>query len=83
MEKAVGDKKVVRDAFLSGNFTEVRKRMNSTLSDGSFDRMMAASGPVDALMTLTNEMAKAGIDTKQLLEDPIFKIAREKQTITK
>ena len=83
MEKAVGDKKVVRDAFLSGNFTEVRKRMNSTLSDGSFDRMMAASGPVDALMTLTNEMDKAGIDTKQLLEDPIFKIAREKHTITK
>jgi hypothetical protein len=74
---------VVRDAYLSGNFTEVRKRMNSTLSNGSFDRMMAASGPADALMILKNEMDNAGIDTKPLLEDPIFKIARERHTIAK
>lgn len=83
MEKVVGDKAVVRDAYLSGNFTEVRKRMNSTLSNGSFDRMMTASGPVDALMILTNEMDNAGIDTKSLLEDPIFKMSRGKQTIEK
>ncbi|HSB47111.1 MAG TPA: hypothetical protein VLD37_03790 [Candidatus Bilamarchaeum sp.] len=83
LQKLVEDDSVLRRAFLTGNFTEVRRIVDGKLGAGSFDAVMAADTPSGALMELTSRMTSAGIDFSPWLSDPLLKIARPKQTITK
>jgi hypothetical protein len=81
MQRLIGDEVVLRDAFLTGNFTEARARLDDALGRGTFDSLMGAATANGALRTLISGMDSMGIDYAPWLRDPIIAIARPRHTI--
>jgi hypothetical protein len=75
----VNDEAVMRKALLTGNFTEVRQKVDATLpgksGQSTFDQLMQEGTPNSALLMLKPKMDEAGLDYLKWMEDPLFKIA--------
>lgn len=72
LQKLVGED-VLKQAYITGDFSEVRKIMNEKLGEGAFETIMRAKIPGEPLLLLIGMMHKSGIDTKQWGNDPIIK----------
>jgi hypothetical protein len=79
VDKIVDDDAVMRKAFLTGNFTEVRKKVDLKLPDANgkstFDQLMQEDNPDSVMQMLKPKMDDAGMDYVKWMEDPLFKIA--------
>jgi hypothetical protein len=53
---------VLRRAYLSGDFTEVRQAIDRRLGQGSFDRLLDSGSGVQALTFITSKMSAAGVN---------------------
>jgi hypothetical protein len=56
--KAVGNKRALRRAFYSGDFTRVQKRVDSEYGEGSFEQVVASKSAGDALQVLRTNVAR-------------------------
>ncbi len=71
MQRLVGTD-VLRQAYLSGDFTEVRRRFDGRLGAGSFDRLASMSRGWQALSFIMPRMAEANIDFTRWENDPVI-----------
>jgi hypothetical protein len=71
-----GGDAVLRAAYFSGDFTEVRTRLDSALGAGSFDTLIAKGSAALALSYLVERMDAQGIDHSSWDQDPIVSGAR-------
>ncbi|MFH0884292.1 MAG: hypothetical protein V1861_01120 [Candidatus Micrarchaeota archaeon] len=65
------DSTYLRMAYLSGDFTEVRSRIDARLGAGTFDSLLSTDSASAALSFLQEKMAAAGIDYHKWDADPI------------
>ncbi|MEW6036505.1 MAG: hypothetical protein AB1529_07880 [Candidatus Micrarchaeota archaeon] len=71
-----GGEAVLRTAYFTGDFTEVRTRLDSQLGAGSFDTLMGKRGAAEALSYIVGRMDAQGIDHSTWDQDPIVSGAR-------
>ncbi len=71
-----GGDAVLRAAYFSGDFTEVRTRLDSALGAGSFDTLVAKGSAALALSYIVERMDAQGIDHSTWDQDPIVSGAR-------
>ncbi len=69
------DSPLLRMAFLSGDFSDVRSAIDSRLGAGTFDSIMMRSPASAALELVKERMAAAGIDYHQWDSDPLASTA--------
>ncbi|MFH1520615.1 MAG: hypothetical protein ABID61_03150 [Candidatus Micrarchaeota archaeon] len=72
-------KEVLKEAYLTGNFTEVAKLVDEKLGKGTFNEFMAKleSKPLDALLFLQNKASAAKVDILTWAENPIVRQAKK------
>jgi hypothetical protein len=80
MEQLLGEggRDILRSAYLSGDFTEVRSRLDAALGAGTFDELMFRRDGADALHFLLARMDERGIDHSGWDANPIVIAARAK-----
>ncbi len=61
LQRLVGQRRL-RQAYLSGDFSEVRRIVNARLGGGTFDRLARMDGGYEALIYLRSRLEAAGID---------------------
>ncbi|MEW6723154.1 MAG: hypothetical protein AB1324_07860 [Candidatus Micrarchaeota archaeon] len=71
LQKLVG-RDVLRQAYLSGDFTDVRRILDGRLGAGTFERLASARNGLDALTIITGRMGSAGIDFTRWERDPVI-----------
>ncbi len=71
MQRIVGEG-TLREAYLTGNFTEVRRRFDARLGAGSFDRLASMSRGWQALSFIMPLMAENNIDFTRWERDPVL-----------
>ena len=71
MQQIVGEE-VLRSAYLGGDFTEVRRRMDARLGAGTFDRLAGMERGLEALEFITGKMASAGINFRAWESNPVL-----------
>jgi hypothetical protein len=70
LQRIVGED-TLREAYFSGDFTEVRREVNERLGEGTFEAMLSSDNGQDALVFLVSRLEAAGIDTSEWDRDPI------------
>jgi hypothetical protein len=73
-----GGHDVLVQAYLHGDFTEVRTRLDAALGAGTFDALISKRSAAEALIYITTRMDEAGIDHSGWDESPIVALARAK-----
>ncbi len=71
MQKIVGAD-VLKSAYLKGDFTDVMRKFDAALGEGSFLQLKSATTGLDACTRLGNMMEKKSIDPNQWSEDPLM-----------
>ena len=71
IQRMVGDR-TLREAYLTGDFTQVRRRLDARLGAGSFDRLASMSRGWQALSFIMPEMAGNKIDFTRWERDPVL-----------
>ncbi|MFH0885440.1 MAG: hypothetical protein V1861_07060 [Candidatus Micrarchaeota archaeon] len=71
LQQLVGED-VLRSAYLTGDFTEVRRRLDNRLGAGTFDRMAGMSMGVEALEFITSRMSAGGINFTAWESNPVL-----------
>jgi len=71
MQQIVGEG-TLRTAYLTGDFTEVRSRLDARLGAGAFDQLAGMQRGAEALTFITGRMARAGMDITQWEADPVL-----------
>jgi hypothetical protein len=69
---------VFLQAYLHGDFTQVRTRLDAALGAGAFDALISKRSPAEALAYITARMDERGIDHSGWDEGPIAALARAK-----
>ncbi len=68
----IAGEETLRTAYLTGDFTEVRRRLDSSLGEGAFDRIASMRRGAEALSFLMGRMAASGIDFTQWERNPVL-----------
>ena len=71
LEQVVGSEPL-RQAYFSGDFTEVRRLADERLGAGTFDALMACSSAPDAFSLIMGKVGAAGIDYHAWESNPIM-----------
>ncbi len=71
IEQVVG-RDLLRAAYFSGDFTEVRRTFDSSLGAGSFDALMGKRSAADAFSYLMERVSAAGMDYAAWESNPIM-----------
>jgi len=66
---------VLKEAYLTGDFSKVREIVDKKLGTDSFDGMMKTNKGVDALLFLRNGLNSAGINYSSWDKDPVAAMA--------
>lgn len=74
IQQIVGEP-VLRGAYLSGDFTEVRRRLDDRLGAGTFDRLAGMGSGLEALELITGRMSAAGIHFQAWERNPVLAAA--------
>lgn len=61
----------LKNAYLRGDFGEVREKVNELLGTGTFETLMSKTTEKDALQFMMNRAAKNGMDYRQWEQNPI------------
>lgn len=77
-------KEVLKEAYLTGNFTKIAELVDEKLGNGTFTEFMYifSSSPLDALVFLQNYGASAKIDLSAWAENPIVRQAKKDLGVT-
>ncbi len=80
MERLLGEggHDMLLQAYLHGDFTEVRSRLDSALGAGSFEALLAKPDAAQALSYILARMDERGIDRSEWDSSPIMTLARAK-----
>lgn len=80
MEQLLGEggRDILRSAYLSGDFTQVRRLVDAQLGAGTFDALISKPDAAQALSYLTGRIDESGIDHSSWDANPIITAARTK-----
>ncbi len=71
IQRMVGER-TLREAYLTGDFTKVRRKLDARLGAGSFDRLASMSRGWQALSFIMPEMAENSVDFTRWERNPVL-----------